>query len=343
MGRGRPEVVAMVSPCQARSDGSEDLPEWFAKKQSEKISLQEQLLRAETECQQLRLRLHAVGLADPSLVPKKVSAGSGLPEPPQVAELRSLLRLLAERTDLTRHVVFDCGGEVSVGGRRVVLRRMATWQLAGSPLGDVASVGSKLKLSVPVGMQAEICQILLAARNSEGVAEEALVQRLAEAWELLGTEVVSAAMGRPEPAIFLVHRHSAQAMTLTEWPAVDFAETNFLGNCCFDANRHFARLADAPPLLHASGAPVKVMVRTAPEVVAPRVGKGDRVEVECEGQWLLGTLQEVDGDVANIRCDALSPGVVTVASLTNVRPVQTPQQEVAPKKGTRRMRARSSD
>mmetsp|Transcript_68473 Transcript_68473/g.135317 ORF Transcript_68473/g.135317 Transcript_68473/m.135317 type:complete len:326 (-) Transcript_68473:134-1111(-) len=325
----------MLAPCHAQSDGTEDLSTWLVKKQSERSSLHEQLLWAQAECQQLRLRLHAVGLADPSLVPTKVSAGSGLPEPPQLAELRSLLRLLAERTDLTRHVVFDCGGEVLVGGRRVVLRRMATWQLAGSPPGDVSSVGSKLKLSVPVDMQAEISHILLAAREHGGVAEEALVQRLAEAWELVGTEVVSAAMGRPEPAIFLVHRHSAQAMTLTEWPAVDFTEANIPGNGCFDANRHFARLVDAPPLVRAAGAPVKV--------VAPRVGKGDRVEVECEGQWLLGTLQEVDGDVANIRCDTTSPGVITVAPLTNVRPVQTPQQEVASKKGTRRMRARSSD
>jgi len=333
----------MLAPCRAESDGNEDLSALLAKKQSERTSLHEQLLRARAECQQLRLRLHAVGLADPSLVPAKVSAGSGLPEPPQFAELRSLLRLLAQRTDLTRHVVFDCGGEVFVGGRRVVLRRMATWQLAGHPPGDAASVGSKLKLSVPVDMQAEICQILLAARDREGVAEEALVQRLAEAWELVGTEVVSAAMGRPEPAIFLVHRYTAQAITLTEWPAVDFSEANVPGNNCFDANRHFARLVDAPPLVRAAGAPVKVMVHTAPEVAAPRVGKGDRVEVECEGQWLVGTLQEVDGDVANIRCDAASPGVITVAPLTNVRRVQSPQQEVASKKGPRRMRARSSD
>eukprot|EP00434_Breviolum_minutum_P011873 symbB.v1.2.010475.t1/scaffold679.1/size173156/11 len=61
-------------------------------------------------------------------------------------ELRSLFEWLVETVNLEQQVVFECGngeGEVQVGGRRVLLHRMATWQLSGS-----------LKLSVPLELQA---------------------------------------------------------------------------------------------------------------------------------------------------------------------------------------------
>ncbi|CAE8582066.1 unnamed protein product, partial [Polarella glacialis] len=156
----------------------------------------------------------AAGVQDPSFVPGHVEAGSGTTEP-QHYELRTLFQWLVDNVDLTRQVIFECGhgeGQVVVGGRRVLLQRMATWQLADGGL----------KLSVPLELQAEISGLLSTSRQ-RGRLEEAQVQRLAKAWELVGAEVVSATVGTPEPAIFLVHRESAQAVVVAQWPSIEFA------------------------------------------------------------------------------------------------------------------------
>lgn len=306
-------------------------------KRAEALLLRARLRAARLGTEHLRLRL---GAAEPSLVPTRMNAGSGAPEPQQLSELRSLLQWLVESVDLSRHVVFDCGGEVTVGGRRVLLQRMATWQLSGGVPGGHSD--AQLKLSVPLDLQAEIAGMLAAARQQGGRMDEAVVQRLADAWEMVGTEVVSAAMGCPEPAIFLVHRESARAITVTQWPSVEFARAAPGGG--FDPDRHFARLAaeraPAPTMPH------KVHVPQIPSqgVDAPppvlSVSMGDRVEVECEGHWFTGVLQCVNGDLANIQCDEASPGAITVA-LASVRPARS-AQDVTPKKCARHMRAKSA-
>jgi len=253
--------------------------------------LEVEKLKAEVEevrlhSQQLRLQLQAVGV-DASLVPQRIQAGSGTMDM-QHYELRSLFEWLVETVNLEQQVVFECGngeGEVQVGGRRVLLHRMATWQLSGS-----------LKLSVPLELQAEISGVLLQARRRGRVDEE--LENLYSTWELLGAEVVSAtSVSAPEPAIFLIHRQTGQALIVAKWPAVEFRQS-----AAFDPRRHFR----------------KRMSGTTHSPDTPSCG--DRVEVEYEGSWFTGTLQSVEaGDVANVKCDVDPPGVVTVAPLSSVR------------------------
>jgi hypothetical protein len=49
------------------------------------------------------------------------------------------------------------------------------------------------------------------------------------------------------------------------------------------------------------------------------VSKGDSVEVQHEGQWLPGVLQEVKGEFALVSCDSENPDIVIVAPLRQVR------------------------
>lgn len=309
-----------------------DLWAHFSDKRAEVELLRTNIQQAELDVQHLRLRLQAAGVQDSSLVPHKLQAGSGTAEPHNF-ELHSLLQWLVSSVDLSQQVLFECGnneGEVMVGGRRVVLHRMAAWQLSqGSATG--------LRMSVPLDLQAEISGMLLAARRRGGRVEDAQVQRLAQSWELVGAEVVSAAMGQPEPAIFLVHRESAQAIVIAQWPMVDPAPSSAGASKDaprFDATAHFARLAAIGPV---GGS---MTASAVPAVDRPHVSTGDRVEVEYEGQWFSGVIQWVDGDVANVKCDVDSPGVITVAPLTSVRPARRTPREQAPKM-QRHVRARS--
>jgi len=192
---------------------------------------------------------------------------------------------------------------------------MATWQLCRGQEG--------LKLSVPVELQAEIGWMLSEGR-SHGCILEAQVDRLARSWELVGAEVVSAAVGCPEPAIFLVHKESAQAIVVAKWPSVEFSSGGSVP--LFDPSRHFAQYFPIQP-------------NSTCTELRTDMSSGDRVEVEYDGRWFSGVLQWVDGDIANVKCDVDLPGVITVAPLTSVRPARTSLEERP--KFPRHMRARS--
>lgn len=238
-----------------------------------------------------------------------------------------MLQWLVESVDLDRHVIFECGtseSEIMVGGRRVQLQRMATWPLLAG------SRAAGLKLSVPLDMQVEIAEVLVAAR-ARGRMEELVVQRLADSWEMVGAEVASAQVGHPEPAVFFIQRGSTRAMLVGHWPAVEFAPKGGHVRAPFDPAQHFSRIEETED----DGGH-----QEPSSTERPSVSTGDRVEVEYKGQWFSGLLQGVDNDLANIQCDVDSPGVITVAPLTSVRPAGSaapPQHKKVP----RHMRARS--
>mmetsp|Transcript_755 Transcript_755/g.1807 ORF Transcript_755/g.1807 Transcript_755/m.1807 type:complete len:329 (-) Transcript_755:539-1525(-) len=326
----------MASAAVVQSgDGVSELQLRLAEKCSEAAELGAAILDARLQIQSVHIQLQAVGVSDQGVVPSKLQAGSGGLDLHQF-ELRSLLEWLVDGANLAHQVIFECGngqGEVLVGGRRVLLHRMATWQLAPRPgTWKLQDNGSGLKLSVPVELQAEIVGLLIAARSRGRVSEEDL--RSMSSWDMIGAEVVSSTMGAPEPAIFLVHRKTAQAIVIAQWPSVDFACRGTVGarTLPFDPAQHFGR-AFAPP---ASEVPEGL---ASTETRRASVSMGDRVEVEFEGQWFSGVLQWVDGDTANVKCDVDSPGVITFAPLTSVRPAKTSLDEQPIL--SRHMRARS--
>jgi len=300
----------------------------LAAKQEEAKRLRGRLQHSKLQVQQLNMCLTALGV-DSSVVPHSMESGgscgsASTPELAQRRELQALLQWIAECVDLTQQVVFECGsreGKVAVGGRRVLLQRMVAWRLALSEGGLAAAAAEdqarSLKLSVPMSLQAEIVSMVHLARHKGGIGEVAL-QQLAEVWEMVGAEVVSATVGRPEPAIFLVHRVTGQAMIVAQWPAVEFscrpsAPNRSSPRQAFDPNVHFSRLACA-------AATSSLAVESAEGHAArSMVATGDRVEVEYEGRWFEGVLCWATHDSAHVQCDADAPGVITVAPLSNVR------------------------
>lgn len=326
------------APCTATASTifCQELREKLASKRAEAEELRSRTQRSKLRVRQLRLCLTALGV-DPSFVPRFIESGgscsSGIAEPAQRREMRSLLQFLVECVDLTQQVVFECGGRegtVTVGGRRVLLQRMAAWRLSVNE-GSLAAAAADdparaLKLSVPLDLQAEIASMLLAARRKGSIGEMD-VQRIAEAWEMVGAEVVSAAVGHPEPAIFLVHRVTTQAMVVAQWPAVEFAHGHLTApacgaRCAFDPRAHFSRLASSAP----STARLTTQAATGTAAGRGPVVTGDRVEVEYEGRWFEGVLRWATSESAHVQCDADAPGVITVAPLSSVRPVTQPKQ-----------------
>lgn len=289
-----------------------DIEDRLADKRNEAEALRAKIMQSRLEARQLRVQLGAVGVANPSFVPHglRTGAGAGVCCEALHPELRSLLEWLAECVDFTRKVTFECGSDgagVNVGGRRVLLQRMAAM-----PLGPGNS--SKVQLSVPVELQAEITELIFKVRASSGKAGVADVAKLAEQWELLGAEMVSAATGQQEPAIFLVSRKEsiqpARAIVIAQWPSVDFA--GLAAASAFHPEKHFGRLSVANPREPES--------KPGP----PRhcVSTGDRVGIRYRGRWFRGVLLRVDvaSSIANVQCDADSPGVITAVAMASVWP-----------------------
>lgn len=337
-------MAAAVACCAVQNEDGPTSDSWRAKlaaKQNEAAALRAGIQRAELEVQQLRLRLQAQtpGASGLSLVPAKFQAGTGSLEPPQHFELRAFLQWLTEAVDLSRQVIFECGageGEVEVSGRRVLLRRMAAWTLGGASWDG-------LKLSVPLDLQPEIAAMLVAAQ-ARGRVEEAMLQRISENWEMVGAEVVSSGTTPPEPAIFLVHRETSQAITVTQWPHVNLPVGEPPCVSSFDPAQHFTRSPAKTPVQVAQkpeASPKDAATTVGINQRKPSISMGDRVEVEYEGHWFSGVLERVDGDLANVKCDVDSPGVVTVAPFTSIRP-ERPVAESPPRRVFRHARGKST-
>jgi len=281
----------------------------LADKEAEVEDLRAQLGHARQQTETCRRELEEAGTADtssPTLVPSAMQAGKIIADT-QHMELRQLMQWLAITIDLSQQVMFDCGAGkelMQVGGKSVNMQRMVAWQLVPS---------DGLKLSVPVGLQAEVAT-LLAEAQARGRFSESTFQRFADSWEMVSAEVASA-LGVVEPAIFLVCRETSEAMVCARWPMVDFAGP---ARPCVNA---------FDPAYHFSG--VSVLPSIHERRLFATWSSGDRVEVQWEGEWFAGALQWVQGDIATVKCDVDEPGVTTDACITLVRPAAAQPLETA--------------
>jgi len=312
-------------PYVEQSDSSEldSLREKFLEKCSDVEAITSQIHRAKLDVQQLRLRLLASGISDASLIPADLRSGPRAPD--QVtSEFGTLIQWLAETVDFEGHAVFDVGGDVQVGERNATMGRMVQWRLPNT---------NGQKLSVPVDWQKEI-EALLKATRRQGAVDFSQLGQLAKRLEIVGAEIMSERSA--EPAIFLIHRESSQAMVVGCWPAEDFP-----WHSTFDPRWHFQQGSD---LLTASvgAAQASTALQEAvtlsnhqadAKVVSPppfnstlrfSVLGGDRVEVDYNGEWFVGTLQHIEGGMATIQCDVDDPDIYTIAPVVNVRPITQP-------------------
>jgi len=283
-----------------------------------------QIQRAKLDVQQLRLRLLASGIQDASLIPANLRAGPHSPDH-QMSELGSLIQWLSDTVDLDAHAMFEVGSDVQVGERITTLGRMVQWRLPSA---------SGQKLSVPAELQQDIASLLRVTR-SRGSVDYAQLHDFAKLWEIVGAEVMSQA--GVEPAIFLINRETSQAMVVGCWPAMDFS-----WQTTFDPRAHFGLgsqtlISPTSPLENSSSSGETLMptdTRSADVIASlatssdshlkPQVAGGDRVEVDYQGQWFVGTLQWVEGDMASVQCDVDVAGLFTITPVVLVRLIARP-------------------
>lgn len=131
--------------------------------------------------------------------------------------------------------------------------------------------------------------MLAQLRLGRSSALEREVRAFAAAWDLSAGELALATSGRPEPAVLLAKPHSIQGILIASWPTKE----------ALDAF-HLLSMASS-----GRGGPLRV---------------GERVEVVYAGAWSSGVLKSIDASgKAGVQCDMDASGVLTLASLCDVR------------------------
>eukprot|EP00927_Polykrikos_kofoidii_P072590 TRINITY_DN68694_c0_g1_i1.p1 TRINITY_DN68694_c0_g1~~TRINITY_DN68694_c0_g1_i1.p1 ORF type:complete len:371 (+),score=86.79 TRINITY_DN68694_c0_g1_i1:182-1294(+) len=265
----------------------------YEEKCNDVVELKAELRAAKIEAQGLRLRLQAAakkggdgalagaGGAGPVGMPAATLAAPPPPQQMPGQEMRPTISWLAEHVALDQPPeMLDVGFEVPIGGRTVLLPKVAQWPLTLPP------PASRLRLSVPVEEHEAVASFLGAAKARSNNPEPQALAAFAAHWELVPGELTTATHARPEPAVALAHRFSANGILIATWPTRE--------------------ALDAFRALHSTDGEV------------PSVG--DRVEVEFEGSWYAGVLATIDTvGKASVQCDADEQGVFTLAPLHRIK------------------------
>lgn len=147
------------------------------------------------------------------------------------------------------------------------------------------AVGKKLRLSAPFEVKDQMIDLLVAARKEGKVNPESL-QTLATFWNLVPGELETITQRGRESVVMLAHKLSQLGILVASWPTIGALEA-FRALCSVD------------------GEPFQL---------------GQRVEVEYDSQWYVGTLHSLTSTgKASICCDVDGPSVLTVAPCYRVR------------------------
>jgi len=147
------------------------------------------------------------------------------------------------------------------------------------------ALGRHLLLTVPLECKDQLQRLLISAKEDGKVSTESL-QTLASVWDLVPGDLETITQKAPEPVVMLTHKFSQLGILVATWPTAGALEA-FRALCSVD------------------GEPFKL---------------GQRVEVEYDGLWYVGTLHSLTATgKASVSCDADGPGVLTVAPVYRVR------------------------
>lgn len=147
------------------------------------------------------------------------------------------------------------------------------------------ALGRRLHLTAPVECKDQLQGLLASAKEDGKVSMESL-QTLASFWDLVPGELETITQKAPEPVVMLAHKFSQLGILVATWPTAGALEA-FRALCSVD------------------GEPFQL---------------GQRVEVEYDGQWYVGTLHSLTATgKASVSCDVDGPGVLTVAPVYRVR------------------------
>lgn len=248
--------------------------------------------------------------------------------------MQALLTFVAECVDLTKPAdLFEYGAEFMLAQRKIALGRTIQWPMVGY---------KDLFFSIPEAMLATVTQSLVAAKS--GTLSLSCIRSWTSDWEVL--------LGSPDPAVYLTHRQLDWCIMVASWPKlahrVSALQTPLLEcqsghqmeySCALCPQYKCARCAGVGSGLRwyciECGEDVCGNCVPGPELPkndgtrgrsvsfqswgAGRFRVGDRVEVNYEQQWYVGTVHCLVGPKCGVRCDGDKEGVVTFANIDSIR------------------------
>lgn len=248
------------------------------------VELQNELKAAKIMKSQLQMRLKAVSTQCPTKVATVVPELPSVVEPtaPDVdPRLKDIEQYIKFMAD---HVMLDQGIIMDVCLEVPIgARTIILNTIVQWPL--AASCGKRLFLSAPVECKDDLFNLFIAVKEA-GTVHPATVESMAQIWDLVPGELETITQKAPEPVVALAAQTSAAGILVAAWPTPGALEA-FRALCSVD------------------GEPFQVQ---------------QRVEVEYEGKWFVGTLQSLTATgKASVCCDVDGPGVLTVAPVYRVR------------------------
>jgi len=185
---------------------------------------------------------------------------------------------------LSEHVSLDQSVILDVGLEIPVANRAVQLNLVVQwPL--TFALGRHLHLTAPLECKDQLQSLLTSAKEDGKVSMESL-NTLASFWDLVPGDLETITQKAPEPVVMLTHKFSQLGILVATWPTAGALEA-FRALCSVD------------------GEPFQL---------------GQRVEVEYQRQWYVGTLHSLTATgTARVSCDVDGPGVLTVAPVCRVR------------------------
>lgn len=186
------------------------LQQQLAEKCIEAVALEAEISRAKFEARQLTLQLDAHGVHAATLIPDELRSGGGHRHGSAdvlAGEHKRIIEWLSDSCDPTQQALFfNAPGDAKVGDYTVSFGRMVQWPL---------SAPGSLKLNVPQELESDLRGMLVKAKRR--LLDASDVRTLSQDWAIVGTELTTPD-GGAEPAIFLIHRSTSQAVVVGTWP-----------------------------------------------------------------------------------------------------------------------------
>lgn len=249
----------------------------------EVVELQNELKAAKIEATQLRMRLKAVAAqATNPGCETLVPTCAAMPAVAQAdVQLEELQNFVVW---LSEHVCLEKEVIMDVGLEVPIAGvGMQMGRIVQWPL--TFQLGKRLYFSAPLECREQLHELFMSTRAQGKVTPESL-QTLSTFWSLVPGDLETITQKVSEPVVMLAQKTAPLCMLVASWPTPGALEA-FRALCSVD------------------GEPFQL---------------GQKVEVEYEGNWYLGTLWALSATgKASVCCDIDGPGVLTVAPVYRVR------------------------
>lgn len=251
---------------------------------NEVVELQNELKAAKIEAAQLQMRLKAAAARSPNAAAMAAAVTPSLPTvavpEPRLEELQNFVVWLADHIRLDQETLLDVGLEVPIAGVGMQMGRVVQW-----PLTFELGIPKRLYFTAPSECAEQLRELFTSTKAQGKVTPESL-QTLSTFWQLVPGDLETITAKAPEPVVMLAQKSAPLCMLVASWPTPGALEA-FRALCSVD------------------GEPFQL---------------GQRVEVEYDGHWYIGTLHGLSSTgKASVCCDADGPGVLTVAPVYRVR------------------------